>query len=351
MALLSTVFFGCAGSVAHYESAPIPPPPLAADERPAPTIYYPHEVRRAQDTALRRKLVVGFIPFVSEATLEGDTDRATTRPTLEQATRENFLRQTLRRELLESGAFVVVERDDLIPILREIEFGESRFVSPETRPEVGEIIAVQYLLNASIGPNQDPTFKESVEPLPRYDELSDAMKVLAVDRGVVLARIQELRRLRLRAAHAVILAHAYPYSAYLSLYSVRTSEVAAEAFGIGATLLDALRDAVEELVDACAEIAPPPRIAYVDGERVFIDLGSDDGVGVGQRFRYVWEGPAIRNTAGQVIGHDSQEGGLLEVTRVEPLMSVAQVVERVREPGVGDRVEKQESAKGVPGSP
>ena len=127
-----------------------------------------------------------------------------------------------------------------------------------------------------------------------------------------------------------------PYSVYLSLYSVRTSEIVAEAAGIGKTPLDAARDAVEELVDACAKIAPPPRIAWIDGQRVFIDLGRDDGVVVGQRLRYMREGRPIRNAAGQVIGYDTQEGGILEITRIEPLMSIAHVVERVLDPQIGD---------------
>ena len=58
---------------------------------------------------------------------------------------------------------------------------------------MGEIIAVQYLLEASIGGTQDLTFKGTVDPLPRYDERSESLarEILATDRGMCLNRLQE----------------------------------------------------------------------------------------------------------------------------------------------------------------
>ncbi len=59
-------------------------------------------------------------------------------------------------------------------------------------------------------------------------------------------------------------------------------------------------------------------------------------------YRYVTQGKVIRNSAGQVIGRDEQEGGVIEITRVELLMSVGKIVQRVADPNVGDRIETSE---------
>jgi hypothetical protein len=142
---------------------------------------------------LRRKLVIGLARFLEEPGLESTTTEAPADPgsgnvTVKQEVhiggsrvsqaetdQELFWRRMLKRELLDSGTFTLVERDGLLHILNEIRFGESRYVNPETSPEVGEIIAVQYLLEASIGGTQDLTFKGTVDPLPRYDERSESM--------------------------------------------------------------------------------------------------------------------------------------------------------------------------------
>ncbi|HVP09780.1 MAG TPA: hypothetical protein VMV94_01180 [Phycisphaerae bacterium] len=50
-------------------------------------------------------------------------------------------------------------------------------------------------------------------------------------------------------------------------------------------------------------------------------------------------GPPVRNQAGQIIGSQDQEGGELEVTRVDRLMSVGKVTRRVADPVVGARTE------------
>ncbi|MCZ6682127.1 MAG: hypothetical protein O7B26_03020, partial [Planctomycetota bacterium] len=67
--------------------------------------------------------------------------------------------------------------------------------------------------------------------------------------------------------------------------------------------------------------------------------GEQDHVSVGQRFRYLAPGPVVRNQAGQVIGSLDEEGGEIEILRVEELMSVAKVTRKVAEPVIGARVE------------
>jgi hypothetical protein len=252
-------------------------------------------------------------------------------------------RAMLKRELQETDAFVVVERDRILDILREIQFGQSEYVNRDTSPEVGAIMSVQYLLEGSLGRNEDRSFKDSITPPPDYDEYGPTLseRIFAPDAGEKRGRLDDLWWMRLQKARVREMRAEYPYGAYLSLYNVRTSEIAAEAFGIGATRLDALRDAVEELADQSSDFSEPPRIAYVNAGRVFLDLGRGDRVEPGQRFRYLSQGKAIRNAAGQVIGRDEQEGGVLEVTRVEELMSVAKVVSSVAEPLRGDRLERE----------
>jgi hypothetical protein len=344
-------------------SAPAPPPP-PPDARAKQTFDYPRSAHKT-DKKLRRKLVVAMVRFASDKPIDdvpfgreripegGDA------PTVQVNIIDQIVfvpgeekppgldvrsRQMLKRELLETDAFVVVERDSILDILREIQFGQTKYVNPDTSPEVGEIMSVQYLLEGSIGRNEDRSFKDSVTPPPNYDEHGPSLaeRIFSPDRVRARERLDELQRMRFQRARVQEMQAEYPYGAYISLYNVCTSEIAAEAFGIGATRLDALRDAVDDLVDRCIDLAEPPRIAYVENDRVFLDLGQSDGVEIGQRFRYLSQGKVVRNAAGQVIGRDEQEAGVVEITRVEPLMSVAKMITRAAEPKRGDRVERVE---------
>ena len=364
---LTLALWGCTSSEeARRSPAPAPPPP--PDEPQMQRTYdYPHTVENTWQQGLRRKLVVALVRFAEDQPVEDvpfgpkpedeqpEDATATVELNVEiggapsanppTVARPGALgqrsRHMLKRELLESDAFVVVERDGILDILRELQFGQNEHVNPETTPGLGEIMSVQYLLEGSIGRNEDRSFKDTVDAVPDYEDRGPSLieRILNPDRASMRVRLRELQQLRIRRARLHQLQHEYPYGVYLSLYNVRTSELAAEALGIGGTRQEAILDAVEELVDECLDIPQPPRVAWVEEDRVFVDLGEDDDVEIGQRYRYVSQGRIIRNSAGQIIGRDEQEGGVIEITRVEPLMSVGRIVRRVGEPAVGDRIE------------
>jgi hypothetical protein len=53
-------------------------------------------------------------------------------------------------------------------------------------------------------------------------------------------------------------------------------------------------------------------------------------------------GRTIRNAAGQTIGRSDEEGGELEVVKVEELMSIARATRVVADPQVGSIIEPLE---------
>ena len=355
---------GCSEAPADMTAPPPPPPRVEA----ARTYDFSHSIKPSARALLTRKFVVALVRFGEDrpvddvpygvapdgtAPAEGSTNvnvdvqvggSRSARREKEPPSMNLRAREILKRELLESESFVLVERERILDILREQKFGETRYVNPETNPEIGEIMGVQYLLEGSMGFNEDRTLKDTLPPPPTYKDgeptLADRIfrpgEVADKDRlrELSLYRRRELARRALQAQNSV--------GVYLSLYDVRTSEVVAEAFGIGGNGLEAITDAVEDLIDKCRDIPNPVCICAVEGERVYLDLGTRDHVQVGQKFRYVKPGPVIRNRAGQAIGTQDDEGGELEITRVDELMSVAKITLRVADPVVGARVEPLE---------
>ena len=58
-------------------------------------------------------------------------------------------RQRLISLLVEAGCFTVVERDEINEIVREIDFGESRYVSEERAAGIGNLYGVRYIITGA----------------------------------------------------------------------------------------------------------------------------------------------------------------------------------------------------------
>ncbi len=360
---------GCSQTVQEELPGPPPPPPPAPAAQQSQTYDYTHSVRTPARSRLTRKFVVALVRFGGDrapddpsvpygsgtagAPAEGSTNinihiqnapgdqLVSAELPLSMSARD---RAFLQNKLMESGSFVVVERERILDIIRELNFNQTRYVNPATAVEPGQLMGVQYLIEASVGENLDLTLKGTEAPPPSYKDGNPTL----MDRLFKPGHADQWRQfLALRK-------HLYEQSrrqqkqelnrcgVYLAMYSVRTGEMVADAFGLGSNSLMAIEDAVEELVLQCQRIPNPPRIAAIDRDRVFLDLGEADRVKPGQVFRYLTPGREIRNAAGQTIGTTDEEGGELEIVKVEPLMSVARVIRKVADPVVGGVVEPLE---------
>ena len=348
---------------------PPPPPPRSTAQR---TYDYTHTVRHPTKGKLARKFVVALVRFGADRPPDdpevpyglgpreepGDVGAGATSVTvtvqnapaiavgpaelpLDMSMRD---RAMLKQELMESESFIVIERERVLDILREQNLGQTKYVNPETAPGIGQLMGVSYLIEASVGRNLDTTLKDTEAPPASYKEGDDTLldKLFRSNEIDQRRRLVQIRRYAYEAMKKRAKQEQNRCGVYLSMYSVRTGELVADAFGIGPNSLFAIEDAVEDLVDECREIPNPPRIAAIEEGRIFLDVGENDHVTIGQRFRYLIPGREIRNAAGQVIGSTDEEGGELEVTRVEPLMSVAKVTREVSSPVVGGIVEPLE---------
>ena len=354
---------GCAEPSAEAEDPLAPPPPPQRVEAQR-TYDYTHSVQQKSKSRLTRKLVVALVRFAEDRGIDDVPFGSESEPSPGAGATEikvdvqvdgarpveserqplgmsHRAREILKHELLESESFVLVERERILDILREQRFGETRYVNPETSAEAGEVMSVQYLIEGSMGPNEDRTLKDTLPTPPSYldGEPSLAERIFNPGKAAQRRRLKELNQLRRRQLIERKMRAENCMGVYLSLYDVRTSEIAVEAFGIGGNRLEAIRDGVEDLVDKCRDIPNPVLIAAVEGDRVYLDIGMEDHISVGQKLRYLTTGPVIRNAAGQVIGAQEEEGGELEVIRVDPLMSLAKVTLRVVDPVIGARVE------------
>ncbi|MDD4890638.1 MAG: hypothetical protein PHU85_12005, partial [Phycisphaerae bacterium] len=132
---------------------------------------------------------------------------------------------------------------------------------------------------------------------------------------------RELRERRLREAAR----RTFAISCYLSVYEVHTGTVVATTMGLGVNGMEAINDAVDELVLTLARLRTEPRIAAAFRDKIYLDVG-DSEAKVGQQFEVIRQDSPVRDRSGQVIGHEETSLGQIEVTEVKPLMSIAKVL-------------------------
>jgi len=245
-------------------------------------------------------------------------------------------REVLKHELVKTEAFTVVERERIEEILREVQFGESEFVDEKTAAGRGKMICVRYILEGSMGLNEDLTLKGELSDDKHAQALIRMSGWQRLTRGKQQERLRQINEIRRQRLQRNVKLAENRYACYISAYDTRTGEVKTSVMGMGENGLEAIRDAVSELVISLTELDDGIRVAAVSGDKIFLDIGENGNVEVGQRFQLVHLGKEVRNRSGVVIGHDETEVGEVEIVEVRNLMSVARSVTSGAEVQRGD---------------
>lgn len=360
--MLVVMLGGCSAPPKDHWAGDAPAPAPDGGAAPVQQFDYTHKVLQPETAQLGRRHTVALIRFGDTKGIEDvpfgrepppqDTQSGEVNVAVNIGTRTEThaeegpqmtrrARAILKHALLESEAFVVVERERILDVLREINFSQTRYVDPETAPEGASLLAVRYLLEGSLGLNEDQTLKGHLRDEPKYEDLSferpGLLENIFNPRGSRQRRLTQFRAWQARMARERARQY-YNIACYLSAYDVHTGEVVTSVMGLGATRSDAIRDAVDELVDELAEHDSEIRVAAVAEQRVYLDVGEQSGLQPGARLQVLRPGVAIRDRDGAIIGYDETEAGEVEVVEIRHLYSIAKPVATVQPLQRGDFV-------------
>lgn len=304
-----------------------PPPPGPVPPAPAEqSFYYDHEIRVPEVRTRERKIVIALmrpgdterlasvLPFGRSGVIVNPNDGRPMEVTNQGAPvlMTPQIRQFLMRELVESEACVVVERERILEIVRELEFGRTEYIAPDGAPELGHLMGVHFILEGAY---------------------------LPPDRGDDVAAQAEMQR----AWPLVDLGNAPngQSAIYLNLFDVETGQIKAVSFGADANPALAVYKAVEDLLAELGDTAPPIKVGmavWQSGTRiVMLDIGSEDGVKSGDIFKIV-AAPSRRAE----VEDPAKPLGILEVLRVDPLHCLGKIMrggERITKGDVAQRTE------------
>jgi len=192
----------------------------------------------------------------------------------------------LRTELFNTGNFKVVERQRIQKILEEQRFQMSGMTDANQAVEIGRLLNVQKIMIGTL------------------TKLGTT--------HIINTRIVDVR------TGLVILAEA------------------AESRG-GEDMLP--RSIAELAMSISYKVGLEGSVIRIDGNEIFIDLGSADGVKIGQRFEIIRLGEAITDLEGHIIGTSDETIGIVIITKVQDRFAVAGIEKRYEDFNKGDKVQ------------
>jgi curli biogenesis system outer membrane secretion channel CsgG len=235
-------------------------------------------------------------------------------------------------ELVKSGKYRVIEREQLAAIMREKNLSLSGDIDPRTAVKIGKMLGVEYLIAGAV------------------TELGVTDRGANVPGG--LLRGLPSVNVRSQKAEAALDARAFSTTTGEIVWadSARdeTSDASVYVFGAGGGASDhgkvdkLMRPVVVKLAASFAKADVKSsgmgghgdasglvgKIANVDGGTLYLNAGSDGGVKEGDEFTVYRVGKQIKDPdTGEVLGADETKVGRIKVTAVKgPRLSTATVV-------------------------
>jgi hypothetical protein len=195
--------------------------------------------------------------------------------------------------LARTKRFTIIERKDINSILREVSFGETKWVNKDQSAKVGKILGAQVIVTGSIERNQDT---ESVRESP--------------------------------------------WVLFLRMYDVETSRIVGTARAPGRTETEMIDRAVSEIISTMDRVPWIGKIASISGQKVYLNAGIIDNVKVGDRFNLFSLGKAIQDPdSKEIIGYEEEPAGKAEVVTAGERVSTLKLTEEKRTIRVGDKAQ------------
>ncbi|MBN2135174.1 MAG: hypothetical protein JW737_05550 [Acidobacteria bacterium] len=222
--------------------------------------------------------------------------------------------------LVESGNFSVIERQKIDMLLAEQGFGESGRVTPQSAAKIGKLLGVQIIITGSVTQFGREETGGGIAGLVggKVVEWSGALdaRMINVDTGEIMDVAKGEGTIteggaRIKGVHL----------ATSGGYNERAGEVMLEAVE---DIVEQFSEKVENLKETMGSSA---KVALVKDGKVYLNVGSNYGVEVGDIFVILSEGEAIIDPdTGLELDRETSVTGRLEVMEVKAKVSICRIV-------------------------
>lgn len=251
--------------------------------------------------ALAARPTIAVLPFSIDKDVIVTDGYTVFTGTIEDQT--SLLSNELIHQLVATRKFDVLERARVDDLLKEKQFQESDYASPDEAPKIAKLLGADYFVLGRI----DDLQGKAVQKQMPYSSQTYVQQEAAID-------------------------------LYLRVIDARTGRiVAAEKFASEARLRDPkgtanagkklIAQAAQEMVTRIVGTVFPLRVAKVDGKTLYINRGNDGALKAGDVVAVYSQGGSIRDVdTGEELGSTESEVARATVTAVEARFTKAELL-------------------------
>lgn len=214
----------------------------------------------------------------------------------------NLLGNELIHQLVATRKFDVLERNRLDDLLKEKQFQETDYASPEEAPKIARLLGADYFVMGRI---DDLSGKVVQKQMP-YSSLTYVQQEAHID---LYLRVIDARTGRIVAAEK--------FASETKLRDPKGSSNAGKKL---------IAQATQEMVTRIVGTVFPLRVAKIDNKTLYINRGNDGSLKVGDALVIYSQGSAIRDSdTGEDLGNTESEVARATVTAVEARFTKADI--------------------------
>jgi len=236
----------------------------------------------------------------------------------------------LQDALLESGRFIVVEREQLDSVLREQDLGAAGRINSETALKIGQIVGASIMIQGTV-----TQFEPGEEGKSGRVNIPIGPGGVGIGGSKVTSKIaMKLRIVDLTTSQVLSTHNAEHTGTHKSMgMDVYTSVGSAggdqfKKTPLGETAEECINKCVDHIISVMANVPFSARVAEVDGKSIYINAGTNRGVTEGMVLGLYKTGKVITDPdTGLALDVKLEKTGSVKVDSVQEKLSICSLVE------------------------
>ncbi|HEX6592824.1 MAG TPA: CsgG/HfaB family protein [Moraxellaceae bacterium] len=256
----------------------------------------------ASSLAAAARPTIAVLPFSIDKSVVITDGRSFVSGTIEDQT--SLLTNELIHQLVATRKFDVLERSRVDDIVKEKEFQESDYASPEEAPKIAKLLGADYFVLGRI----DDFDAESEQKTIPYSTQTYTQQEASID---LYLRVIDARTGRIVAAEK------FDSEAKLRVNPNKKNQNVVKQL---------VSQAAQDMVSRITNTVYPVKVSKVDGKTLYLNRGADGGLKVGDVVAIYSQGETITDQdTGEALGSTENEVAQAKVTSVEARFTKAEV--------------------------